>query len=250
MLIGLLSGFFGIGGGIVGIPVLLQCFARQGMPQSISMHMAIGTMLAIAAVTTLTAMHKHHKNNMILVPLCKKLAPCLVGGSLIGSMISSHIDAMYLQKAFALFLLFAAFRLAKSSKQEAAHPPSNLAIVPTTTLCIGVLSGLLGLGGGVLLVPYLHLRGIPLKNAIATATACIVPAAMLGAVSYMMMNVSVGNAIASNTGYIYWPAFFGISLTSMLFAPLGAHLTKKTSAPALKAAFSILLIAIAFHLSQ
>ena len=250
MLIGLLSGLFGIGGGIIGIPVLLQCFARQGMPQSVSMHMASGTMLAVAAVTTLAAIQRHHKNKMILVPLCKEIVPFLVSGSLIGTVMSSHMNAICLQRIFAAFLLFAAFRIVKCSKENVRRPESNKAISPTTTLCIGILSGLLGLGGGILLVPYLHWRGIPLKNAIATATVCIVPAALIGAVSYMMMNVHADSSIASNTGYIYWPAFFGISVTSMLFAPLGAHLTQKTSVPALKAAFSILLIAIAFQLSK
>jgi uncharacterized membrane protein YfcA len=207
-------------------------------------------MLAVAAATTLIAMHRHHKNKMILVPICKQLVPCLIGGSLIGTMISSHINAFYLQRIFAVFLLFAAFRIVKCSKQDLRLSLTDKATSPAAALCIGILSGLLGLGGGILLVPYLHWRGIPLKNAIATATACIVPAALIGAVSYMMMDVRAGTSIASNTGYVYWPAFFGISLTSMLFAPLGAHLTQKTSAPALQAAFSILLIAIAFHLSQ
>jgi len=265
-LVGLLSGLFGIGGGIIGIPVVLQCLSKQGVSQSSSMHMAIGTMLAVAAVTTLTAVRSHHKSKMILVPLFKKIAPYLVTGSFIGTMISSQLNSIYLQRMFAIFLLFAAWRMVvrtrtRAGKEVAAIQDGGMdhdrnsdddreKVAPVTTFAIGILSGLLGLGGGVLLVPYLHWRGIPMKSAIATATACILPAAMVGAVSSMMMSINADHSITFSTGYIYWPAFLGISMMSMLFAPIGARLTHKAAAPVLKTAFSILLIAVAFHLAK
>lgn len=250
ILIGLLSGLFGIGGGIVGIPVLLHCFIRQGMPQSLSVHMAIGTMLAVVAATTVMAARSYHRNNLILLPLFKKIVPYLVSGNLIGTMISSQMNSIFLQRIFAVFLLFAALRMASRSKSDAKAPPSDGAIIPIVTLCIGAFSSFLGLGGGILLVPYLHRRGIPLKQAIATATACVFPAALAGAASYMIMDVNTENPIAMHTGYIYWPAFLGISMMSTLFAPLGARLTHKAPAPALKAAFSTLLVAVAFQISK
>jgi len=249
-LIGLLSGLFGIGGGIVGIPVLLQCFARQGVPTSLSMHMAIGTMLAVAATTALAAMRSHHKNDMILVPLVRRLAPFLVLGSLAGTVISSHLNSICLQRIFAVFLLFAACRMVWTTKphlRQAVVPSSVVAIV---TFSIGIVSGLIGLGGGILLVPFLNWCGISLKHAIATATACIVPATVLGALSYMIMNVPVENSITLSTGYVYWPAFLGISMVSVFFAPVGAYLTQKTSTPVLKGAFSILLTVVAVHLAK
>ena len=252
--VGLLSGLFGIGGGIIGIPVLLQCFAQQGMPSSLSMHMAIGTMLAVAAATTLSALYRHHKNNMILVPLFKKLAPCLITGSLIGTMISSHISSIYLQRIFAIFLLLVALQIILQTKSGARTPVLHDAIVPITkvsqasALYIGILSSLLGLGGGIILVPYLNWCGIPFKYAIATATACILPAVVVGAVSYMMMNAA--NSAACNTGFICWPAFLGIGIMSVLFAPIGANLTHRTSARVLKSTFSILLTVVAFHIAK
>lgn len=240
-LVGLLSGLFGIGGGIIGIPVLMQCFSQQGMAPSLSTHMAIGTMLAVAAATTLSALQRHHKNNMILVPLFKKLAPCLVSGSLIGAMISSHMNSIYLQRTFAIFLLFVALRIVLQKMPGARTPVLNDTALPITrvgqapVVSIGILCGSLGLGGGILLVPYLNWCGIPLKQAIATATACILPAALVG---------------AGSTGFIYWPAFLGIGIMSVLFAPLGATLTRRAPARALTAAFSILLIAVAFHIAK
>jgi uncharacterized membrane protein YfcA len=248
--VGLLSGLFGIGGGIVGIPLLLQCFARQGMPQALSMHMAIGTMLAVAPATTFAAMCRHRKNQLIVAPLFKRLAPFLAGGSLIGTIISIHISALHLQRIFAVFLLIAALRLTLQSRPRPIPEKLQAVIDPITTLCIGIVCGLLGLGGGVLLVPYLTWRGMPLKNAIATATACIVPAATIGTIGYMSMNLHLDHAVSLSTGYVYWPAFIGVSIMSTLCAPLGAYLTNKIAPPILKTCFSVLLIATAIHLAR
>ena len=247
-MIGIISGLFGIGGGIVGIPVMLTCFAVEGMPKSLAMHMAVGTMMAVAAATTVAAVSSHHKNNMILVPLFKKIAPFLVVGSLIGTIISSHTNSIYLERAFAVFLLAVAVRIVWQVKPKANSALPHNAIVAITSILIGIVSAFFGLGGGLLLVPFLNWSGIPLKNAIATATACIVPATAFGALSYMLMNANAASPVSFSTGYIYWPAFLGISVMSMSFAPLGAYLTRKTAAPVLRAAFAVLLIFVALHL--
>jgi len=87
-------------------------------------------------------------------------------------------------------------------------------------------------------------------NAHAISTRVISTHVMNMHVNADMLSAQAQNVMSLSSGYIYWPAFLGISVMSMLFAPLGAHLTHRASAPALKAAFSVLLIAIAFNLSK
>lgn len=250
MLIGFFGGLFGIGGGIIGIPLLLNFFNEEGMPPSLSMHMAIGTMLATAIPTTIVSIYRHYRKQMILVSILRKILPGAIVGSFLGAMISSHTNSIYLQRIFALFIFFIALQMLLQLLLHNEIQPRqvfpNEKIVFVTTLLIGIFSGLLGLGGGVLMVPYLNWCGISIRHAVATATACLLPVTIVGALTYMMVpNVQLANVTSLNSGFIYWPAFLGMSMTSVLFAPIGVHIVHKAPMSVLKVIFATLLIVVA-----
>jgi uncharacterized membrane protein YfcA len=242
--IGFCAGLFGIGGGIIGIPMLLIFFKMQGMPQEITMHMVVGTSLAIVVVTCIASIYTHYQKQVILLPVLKRMILGAIFGSALGVIISSHIQSDYLQRIFAIFLLLIALQmfLAIEIKVQRELPSKRNMFVATTL--IGTVSGMLGLGGGVLMVPYLCWSGIPIRNAIGTATACILPAAIVGAIGYTFANVHLGHASSLHTGFIYWPAFIGISITSVLCAPIGIRVAHLISTSLLRKLFSIFLLVI------
>lgn len=244
VLIGFFAGLFGIGGGIIGIPALLVLFNIQGMPQPLAMHMAIGTLLATVVMTSIASIYSHYRKNMILLPIFKKIVVGTVIGSALGITISSHLNGIYLQRIFGLFLLFIAVQMLLAIKVKPRCELPNVKRLFVTTTMLGTVSGMLGLGGGILMVPYLNWCGISPRNAVATSAACILPATLVGTCGYMLSGVQLIDSPSFHSGFIYWPAFLGISMTSVLFAPLGVKVTHMVSESLLKKFFSSFLFVV------
>ncbi len=244
VLIGFFAGLFGIGGGIVGIPILLILFHLQGMPNDLSMHMAIGTLFATIMLTSISSIFAHYKRGTILFSVFKKIIPGLVLGCIFGVIISSHLQSVNLQRIFGLFLLFVALQMwmnVNVEKNRELPPTKNLMFASTL---IGVVSGMLGLGGGVFIVPYLSWCGVPIRNAVAISAASVFPIALVGMVGYMLGDIPTENAIPYSTGFIYWPAFLMLGLASMCFAPLGVKTAQLISTARLKKFFCVFLFGV------
>lgn len=232
------SGLFGIGGGIIGIPVLLFLLDQQGVPAGNAMHIAIGTMLATVIVTSATALYAHYKRRMVVGSLFIKFVPGAVLGSIIGMLISSKLQGLALEKIFGAFLLLLSLHMLISVKIHTAQRMPPYFILLFAGIILGILSGMLGLGGGVFMIPFFTWCGLSMRHAIATATACIVPIAVIATIGYMMLGHHAASAVEMSSGFIYWPAFIGFSLPSIVFAPLGVKAANTISTPLLKRLFA------------
>jgi uncharacterized membrane protein YfcA len=106
---------------------------------------------------------------------------------------------------------------------------------------IGLVSAVVGIGGGTMTVPYLQWCSVPMRHAVATSAACGLPIALAGATGFLFSGWSNETLPPYSSGYIYWPAFGGIVLFSVLFAPLGARLAHRLPAAQLKRFFALFL---------
>jgi uncharacterized membrane protein YfcA len=87
---------------------------------------------------------------------------------------------------------------------------------------------------------------LPIKEAVSTSAACGMPIAASGTIGFMVVGSSAAQQLPVwSTGYIYWPAFFGIMITSVLFAPVGAKIAHALPSHVLRRAFAVFLIALA-----
>ena len=165
-----------------------------------------------------------------------------MAGCVLGIVIASHLTGVYLQRIFGVFLWCLALQYF-FKKNITVHEslPSKSKIFLATTF-IGTLSGLLGLGGGIFIVPYLNWYGVSMRNAIATSSACILPVAIIGATGYIYAGMHIENSVAFSSGFVDWLAFLGIGITSVLFAPLGARVTHTVSPVLLRRFFSLFLV--------
>jgi hypothetical protein len=84
-----------------------------------------------------------------------------------------------------------------------------------------------------------------MHQAIATSTAVSLPVALAGTIGYILAGMQAHDLPAYTTGYIYWPAFFGIILASIFTAPIGARLAHKLPVKLLKRGFGIFLLLLA-----
>ena len=238
---GVAAGLFGIGGGLLIVPVLVVMFASQGMPSEIATHMAVATSLATIVVTSTSSIMAHQKRGAIEWPLFKPLALGILVGAVIGVKVAAQLQGHHLQLVIGVFALCVSVQMAFS-----LTPPVNQGVASRKELAgagvvIGSLSALFGIGGGTLSVPYLSWRRVAMQRAVATSAACGLPIALFGALANVVEGWRHPSGVAWSLGFVYLPAFFGIILTSALFAKVGAKLAHQLSEVMLKRVFAAFL---------
>jgi uncharacterized protein len=242
---GLFAGLFGIGGGLVMVPVLAMLFAAQGFAAESVMIMSVATSLATIILTAMASVLAHHRLGAVLWDKVRRLTPGIMIGSALGAVIADKISGEILRYIFIVYLLYAALQLALQRKPNAGQKPSSRVMDHAAGLVIGGLSALIGIGGGTLTVPYLVNFQILIRNAVAVSSACGLPIAIAGTASYVLLGWQAPLLPEWSLGYIYLPSFIGIVLTSVITAPVGAKLAGIIPAPKLKRYFALLLLAMA-----
>ncbi len=239
--VGVLAGLFGVGGGLVIVPVLVFIFKGQGISAEVIMHLAIGTSLATIVITSISSVRAHHQHGAVLWPAFRRLTPGIVVGALLGSYIVDHLPNDTLRIIFGVFELLVAAQMGLSLKTAPHRQLPGWPGMSLAGIIIGKVSAIIGIGGGTLTVPFLVWCNAGMRQAVATSAACGLPIAIAGTVGFMVTGWNEPQLPAWSSGYIYWPAFAGIALASVLFAPLGAKLAHTLPADKLKRYFAILL---------
>jgi hypothetical protein len=240
---GVMAGLLGIGGGFVIVPALLVLLPLSGVPEAFVMHVAVGTSLATICVTSWVSFSSHHRRGAVDWDYVKLLAPGIVIGALLAGVVADALSSATLALIFGVGAILMAIQIGLSRQPTVARArPGRLPILLTAT-SIGCLSGLVGIGGGSLVVPYLHYLGEKMTRCVGTAAACGMPIAVAGTLSYGVMGWSKPLPDYS-LGYIYLPAFFGIIAASSLTAPLGVRLAHNLPAGQLKRIFAMFLAVV------
>ncbi len=249
---GTMSGMLGLGGGIVVVPALATLFLyNQDIPNALHMRMAIGTSLVIMIVTLASSVFAHHARKAVNWWMVRAVFPGLIAGIIFGMVLVCFLPAGFLSRFFSIFLLVVVIHLLFFDRDPVEN---NLPSIVSPTLIvgcsalIGMLASLLGVGGGVMWVPFfLHCK-LRIHEAVGTSVACGIVAAIIATAGFMTAGVFIDLSIPFSTSYIYWPAFLGVAMTSVIFAPVGAALAYKLSARLLKYVFALLLLCIAIQM--
>lgn len=246
---GLIAGLFGVGGGLVIVPVLLWVFTLQGFEPTYLTHLAVGTSLATIMVTSMSSVQAHHRRGAVRWPVVRHLAVGLLLGAFVGAGIADSMPAPLLQLVIGCFALWVAQNMFRSQRRQHAQPslPEQLPSVSRQAIAggvIGVASAIFGIGGGSLTVPYLSRYGVVMQQAVATSSACGLPIAVAGAFGFMWFGQAAENLPAGAWGFVHVPAFLGISAASLVTAQYGAKLAHHLPAALLKKLFALLLLLV------
>jgi uncharacterized protein len=248
---GVLAGLFGVGGGAVMVPALMLLFGALGIGGDWMAHLAVGTSLATIIGTGAASTLAHHRRGGVRWDLVWPLAPGIVIGALAGAALAGWIPGLWLQRIFAVFLAYVGVRLlmTPAASVAASRPLPGRAGLAGVGSGIGMLSSLVGIGGGTLTVPFLSSRGIGMRQAVGTSAACGLPIAVAGALGFVLTGWGRAGLPAFSTGFVYWPAVLAMLVASMPVAPLGARLAHALPVALLKRLFGILLLLIAARLA-
>ncbi len=246
--VGLASGLFGIGGGMIAVPALLPIFAAQGFDPEIAMHLAVGSSLATIMLTGVSSARAHWRLGNILWDALPWLAGGLVIGAVAGAQVAALLPGDELKTLFGIFALLLSVRMAFVGTPRPARIGLPRIVVVLVGVVIGVLSALVGIGGGTMTVPFLVWTGVAMREAVGTSAAAGVCIAIAGTLGFVLAGSGDADLPAWSTGYIYWPAVGGIALASVFLAPIGARLASRLPPVMLRRAFAVFLVFVGLQL--
>lgn len=250
---GLLAGLFGVGGGTVAVPVLYELFRYLGVPEDVLMPLSIGTSLAIIIPTSIRSYRAHLARGAVDTSLLKAWAVPVVAGVIAGSVIARYAPAELFKFVFIVVAGVSAIRLlfGKDGWKLADQLPGKLAI-RFCGLIIGVLSSLMGIGGGQLSNLFMTFYNRPIHQAVATSSGLGILISIPGALGYIYAGwpraAQFPDVAALQPplalGYVSLLGFFLVIPTSILAAPVGVKLAHSLSKRKLEVAFGVFLLLI------
>ncbi|MAY70112.1 sulfite exporter TauE/SafE family protein [Halomonas litopenaei] len=247
-LAGLVAGLFGIGGGIIIVPALSLALAHQGVEAGLVMHLAIGTSLAIIVVTGASSAFSHWRKGAVSLDLLARMLPGLMCGAVLGGLVAEQLDAQQLERYFGVFMLLLALHMLLSRGVSEADSGAGRPAMFAAGTAIGTFSALFGVGGGVLSVPWLARNGAGVTHAVGTSAACGLPIAAAGAITFLFTGLGHAGLPSGSSGYLYWPAFFGVALFSVPAARLGAKLAHFLPPHRLRQLFAAVMLVVGLKL--
>lgn len=244
---GFLAGYLGIGGGLVLVPVLSLLLSRDPATSAHATHMAVATSLSTMLLTSLSSILAHHRRSAVKWSLTRQLAPGLLVGALAGALVADRLSSGALAAVFGAFALLVGLHMLLGKQPTVHDRPAGTGRNTLAGLVFGAISSLVGIGGGSMTAPWFMWHGTRPQSAIATAAACGYPIAVMGTLSYAWLGREAVTGDWS-LGYVYLPAFLGISAFTVLSAPLGAAAVHRTPPSRVKRLFGIFLMALALRM--
>ena len=227
VLIGVTLGLLGGGGAILSVPILVYIL---GVP----VKSAVPTSLVVVGLTSLVGVVSHYRAGNLNARAALMFAPSAAVGSLVGSRLALLMDSRLQLAIFAVVLLVASVRMFQSvSVEQAAGPaPSRpLPFLMTIGAGVGLLTGLVGVGGGFLYVPALTLlAGLDMKHAVGTSLALI--------------TVSCAAGLAGYLGQVHldWVLIAIFTALAFIGVIVGSKLAERLDATRLRKAFAVLML--------
>ena len=242
---GVLSGAFGVGGAVISTPAI----RGLGVPADVS----IGTTLPSIFPSAVTGTLRYAREGLIDWRVVALTAPsgmlAAVGGSLLSKAVPGN--GHWLMVLTALLLAFTSYRMGRAARrpvpvpapapaegdvevapdhEPAGSPDTRLPVMVAIGTGAGLMSGLLGIGGGVVMVPgFTEIARIPLKQAIATSLACVGIFAVPGTITHALL------------GDIDWRVAFALTIGVIPGARVGAALAIRSSTQRLRLAVAFFL---------
>lgn len=247
MVVGFACGMLGVGGGFIMVPVQIWALTSMGVDPTLSTRVAFGTSLAVILPTSLCGCHGHNCQGVVLWRPGVTLGLSGLVGAFLGGTIAAHAPGELLRLLFGVIILGGALRMVYARDLRRGRPEVVSSLWPYILwgIVVGFISGLAGIGGGVILVPAMVIAmGFTMYQAVGTSTVAIAFNAVGGMIAYAINGWGVAGLSAYCVGYIDLLQFVILAGASMLTAHWGVNFTHKMSEEKLKKVFIALMILI------
>jgi uncharacterized membrane protein YfcA len=244
---GFTSGLLGVGGGFIMVPVSYWLILAMGISPDIAIRIAFGTSLLVILPTAISGTWRHNKKKAVHWKITLILGPCALVGAVVGATLAAHLPGEILETGFGGLVLAVALwmglGLMPKLRREGEEPREKFWLVAACGFPIGMVTGLTGLGGGVLIVPMLVLAlNFPMHIAVGTSVASIIFASLGGIVGYIVNGLEVPGLLPYSIGYVNLPIWLCLAATSIPLAQLGARAAHALPAKQLRYIFIAFMV--------
>lgn len=250
---GFLAGVFGIGGGAILVPVFYECFRLAGVPLEVRMPLCIGTSLAIIIPTSISSFRAHYHRGAVDMNILRDWWLPVVIGVISGGVTARYAPERLFKIVFVMVAYSAAARLllARATWKFGDVFPRG-PLMKIYGFFVGLLSTLMGIGGGLFSNLLMTFYGRPIHQAVATSSALAVLISIPGALGYVYAGWPAAARFPEVVA-LQWPFALGyVSLigamfvmpTSLLTAPLGVRAAHAMSKRTLEMAFGTYLFIV------
>jgi uncharacterized protein len=243
---GTASGLFGVGGGFLMTPVQYWLSTSGGMDSTLATRLAFGTSLAVMIPTMISGAFAHHSRGAVNWKAAVPMGCSAIFGGLAGGTLATHLPGIVLRTFFAILIIIMAVRMIWHIRScPACEPRGSIGIYLCIGFLIGGVSGLAGIGGGVLLVPVLViLLGYPMHTAVGTSSACLIFSSAGAVAAYVINGLGVAGLPPYSVGYVDLVTFAILAATTIPLARFGVRCAHGCSGRNLQIVFAGVLILI------
>ena len=243
---GTASGLFGVGGGFLMTPVQYWLSTSGGMDSTLATRLAFGTSLAVMIPTMISGAFAHHDRGAVNWKAAIPMGCAAVSGGLVGGTLAAHLPGHVLRAIFALLIIIMAIRMVWHIQScPVCESRGSTGVYIIIGFLIGIVSGLAGIGGGVLLVPVLViLLGYPMHTAVGTSSACLIFSSTGAVAAYVINGLGVAGLPPCTIGYVDLVTFAILAATTIPLARFGVRCAHRFSGRNLQIVFAGALILI------
>ncbi len=246
---GFMAGFFGIGGGLIMVPVLFYLFSFAGIEQAYIMHLAVGTSFSIIIPTSIISTMTHIKFKAVELSIVKTFGAFVVIGVLLGTIFAVSLKTSSLILFFSIMtMLFSLYFLTGKEKINPMPREINLIYRVICGFLSGFLSAPMGIGGGIINTPVLKMFGYPIKVAIGTSAAVGFLIALIGAIGFAISGSYLNINVPSSLGFVNVPAFLIFVPITTFMAKIGAKTVHKFDKRFIGKLFGVYLFIVSLKL--
>ena len=225
---GFMAGFFGIGGGLIMVPILFYIFSFAGIEQAFIMHLALGTSFSIIIPTSIVSTMTHMKFKAVDFSIVKTFGAFVAIGVVFGTVFAVSLKTSSLVLFFSIMtMLFAIYFLMAKEKINPIPRKINLIYRVVCGFLSGFLSAPMGIAGGVINTPVLKMFGYPIKVAIGCSAAIGFIIALIGAIGFAVSGSYLNINAPFSLGFINIPTFLIFVPITMFMAKIGAKTVHK-----------------------
>ncbi|HDN65903.1 MAG TPA: sulfite exporter TauE/SafE family protein [Methanosarcinales archaeon] len=241
--VGFASGLLGVGGCFIMIPVQYWVYTAMGVPPDVAIKVAFGTNLFVVLPTAMSGAFGHSRKGAVFWRAGIVLGIAGAIGAVIGATIAAQLPGRVLMVAFGLTILAGAIRMLTAKPPKIEEEPKDSPLLwAAWGFPLGIVTGIIGIGGGVLMIPVMVLAlKFRMHQAVGTSTALMIFTSIGGVIGYIINGFGVEGLPAYSIGYVNLSSWLVLAATSVPMAQVGVLAAHKLPARELKYVFIVVM---------
>ena len=225
------------------IPVQYWVYTAMGVPPDVAIKVAFGTNLFVVLPTAMSGAFGHSRKGAVFWRAGIVLGIAGAIGAVIGATIAAQLPGRVLMVAFGLTILAGAIRMLTAKPPKIEEEPKDSPLLwAAWGFPLGIVTGIIGIGGGVLMIPVMVLAlKFRMHQAVGTSTALMIFTSIGGVIGYIINGFGVEGLPAYSIGYVNLSSWLVLAATSVPMAQVGVLAAHKLPARELKYVFIVVM---------